>query len=308
MLKGQSTDESARPMPLFGVERVEPVDAKALRDQVAAAAASIRSVLDAEQGKDASPLSFGIATALYGMWVKDGRESRYTTNIQTFGQLEAVVGDYHQQGFAPIDLMGSGRLFEPWTVLVAPRPSAYYWMSTSSADDFRSKDMELFAAGFRIVSFNRRHGQFNATWHGDRGGTQWVRWDMSYLDLLGWDAHFRSQNLRIAAIDRYGEGGALYAAVWQPGDGEQIIEAAGGQNIYFGQPAHLNVYRYREQGLHVRAMGHNGYPAVVFRPTDSQEAPEWFATSASGFGENDDWMRARGFRLDIVSHASWQFG
>ncbi|MBS7696217.1 MULTISPECIES: hypothetical protein [unclassified Chelatococcus] len=310
MVEGWSADKPRKPPPLFGVEGNDAIDAKTLEHEIKAAAASIRSVLDENGAKGAVPFNFGIATALYGMWVKDGQESQYTTHLQTFDQFGSVVQDYEAQGFAPIDFMGSGRMFEPWTVLVAPKPRAgYYVLSTTNADDFCKKDTELFESGFRIVSFNYRHGRsFNATWRGGGGGAQWIHWDMSYFDLLSWNAHYRSEGLRIAAIDRYGNGGALYAAVWQPGDGEQIIEAPGGQNIYFGQPARLNVYRYRNRGLHVRAMGHNGYPIVVFRPTDSQAAPEWFASSPSNFKARNDWMREQGFRLDTVGHASWQFG
>lgn len=307
-MKERSDNESSTLPSLFGIEVEDNIDASTLERHVEATTASIRSALADDQANAAVPYSFGIATLLYGMWVKDGIETRYTTNIQTFDQLETVLRDYDAQALAPIDFMGSGQLFEPWTALVGPKPPAYYWLSTTNAEDFRSKDMELFADGFRIISFNRRHGSFNAIWRGNRGGAQWIRWDMSWFDLFSWDAHFQAQGLRIAAIDRYGDGGALYAAVWQPGDGPQIIEAAGGLNVYFGQPARLNVYRYRDRGLHVRAMGHNGYPAVVFRPTESRAEPIWYAAPPSYFKSRDEYLRGQGYRLDTVSHASWQFG
>jgi len=300
--------ETAKLPSLFGIEVEGVIDAQALEHQVAAGAEAIRSTLGTDQAKAAVPYNFGIATLLYGMWVKDGLETRYTTNIPTFDQLETVLRDYDAQRLAPIDFMGSGQLFEPWTALVGPKPPAYYWLSTTNADDFRGKDMELFASGFRIVSFNRRHSSFNAIWRGNRGGAQWIRWDMSWFDLLSWDAHFQAEGLRIVAIDRYGDSGSLYAAVWQPGEGAQIIEAPGGLNVYLGQPARLNVYRYRDRGLHVRAMGHNGYPAVVFRPTESQAEPVWYAAPPSYFKSRDDYLREQGYRLDTVSHASWQFG
>lgn len=102
--------------------------------------------------------------------------------------------------------------------------------------------------------------------------------------------------------------GNLYAACWAPGDGEQIPEAPGGLNVYFGQPRDFLVYKYENRGLHVHAMGHNGYAVAVYRPKPYRETRGWYIGPAAQFGLRDATYRRDGYRLSFISHASWQIG
>jgi hypothetical protein len=295
------------PMLGIGVETDCPVS---LESHIASAAADIKKTL-AETAKAGGfkTRDYGVATTLHGLWIKDGSESRYETNILNMDQLHSVVANYHNQGFRPIDLLGSGRLFEPWSVVFGPRHNlGYYWYPNADENGFRQKDMELFEAGFRITSFNRRNGNFNGTWGPGDGGAQWIRWDMDWFALQAWDSHFKSEGLRIATIDRYGSGGTLYAAAWRPGSGEQIIEAPGGINTYFGQPQNFNVFKYKDRGLEVHAMGHNGFAVAAYRPKVGSYKQQWIYLPPSDFREFDESCRRDGFRMTFLSHAAWQIG
>lgn len=294
---------------MFGLEE-SAFDEERLEEQISVAAAGIAAeIAGLEKQGGMVSRNFGIASTLHGLWIHDGTESRYETNIYDYDGLHAAIGRLHGQGFAPIDLVGSTRLFEPWTVAFGPLPrGGHYWLTTPDENEFKAKDMELFHAGFRLTSFNRRHGAFNVTWAGGMGGAQWVKWDLDYFGLLMWNRHYENEGLRIGAIERYGDGGNRYAAVWQPGGGEQIIEAPGGLNVYFGQPSTFLVYKYERQGLRVHAMGHSGYPIAAFRPTNSPHRQGWTYDAAAPFRQADEGCRQAGYRLSFVSHAMWQFG
>jgi len=301
----------AAAVPMLGAG-VEVADKPVALDQHIAVAADDIAKAIAEAGKSGGlqTRDFGIATTLHGLWIKDGTESRYETSIMSANQLYTVVADYHSQGFRPIDVMGSGRLFEPWSVAFGPRRDVgYYWQTTANDQEFIAKDMDLFRAGFRMTSFNRRHNNFNTTWvWTGSSAAQFGRWDMDWFGLLSWDRYYQSQGLRIVAIDRYGDQGMSYAAVWQPGEGEQIIEAPGGFNTYLGQPAKLLVYKYDRQGLEIRAMGHNGFAVAAYRPKQGNYHQEWTYNTASSFRSYDQSCSNDGYRLSFLSHAPWQIG
>lgn len=292
--------------PMFGLDAVS-LDAEALERYADAAAADIESFASAAEHGEVTPRNLGIATMLHGLWTHQEGASDFRTNIVTRPALGNHINAMRDGGFSPIDIVGSDRLLEPWTAAFhryPPRDSD--WIATPSEREFIDKDMALFNTGYRINSFNRRHGFFNATW--ERGnGTQWIRWDMNYISLLTWNKRYRDEGLSIVAIDRYGAGGNLYAAAWRPGRGEQIIEAPGGINTIIGQPHRLIIHKYEGRGLQVRAMGHSGYPIAVWRPASSSVRQGWYYGPPSHFRERDRYYRNRGYRLSAMSHVDWQF-
>lgn len=297
--------------PMLGVG-TDTTDKRSLDQHVAAAAADIaEAIAQAKKDGGFQTRDYGIASTLHGLWIKDGSESHYETNLMNTNQLYAVVSDYHNRGFRPIDVMGSGRFMEPWSVAFAPRrDTGYYWQVGTNDADFKAKDMELFNAGFRVNSFNIRRGAFNATWGwtGAKTEFQVTRWNMDWFGLLAWDQHFKSEGHRIETVDRYGDGGTLYAATWRPGEGEQILEAPGGLNTYFGQPDKFLVHKYERQGLEVHAMGHNGYAVAAYRLKRGNYHQEWTYNTASAFKGYDASCRQDGYRMSFLSHAPWQIG
>ncbi|WP_240233535.1 hypothetical protein [Devosia lacusdianchii] len=306
---GKLSRADMQPMLGTGTEAKGTITAEQLERHVEAAAADIAQAVADAKDHAMQPRSFGVATALHGLWIKDDGDTHFYTNIASYEQLAALIAGRSELKYRPIDLMGSGRLLEPWSVVFAPMRAGYYWQITSSEQEFIAKDTELFHAGFRVTSFNRRHGNFNATWTwtGDTGA-QYSRWSMDWFGLLSWNRYYRDLGLRIVAIDRYGASGDSYAATWQPGDGEQIIEAPGGTNVYFGQPAKFLVHKYERQGLEVRAMGHNGHAVAAYRPKRGNYRQEWTYNTLAGFTIYNASCAQDGYRLSFLSHATWQTG
>ncbi|MGC4025657.1 MAG: hypothetical protein QM744_11205 [Mesorhizobium sp.] len=169
--------------------------------------------------------------ALFGMWVEDTRAGRFETNVHTFEQLQHVIAQNAQDGFHPVDIFGSGRFFEPWSVaFIHNEAPGNVWQITADAGAFKRRHEDMLRQGYRLASFNRRHRNFNAVWEPGMTRAQPVAWNMGWSELMSLDRRQRDRGLRIAAVDRYGPSGAHYAAVWEPGEGDQMIEAPGGLN------------------------------------------------------------------------------
>ena len=310
--KGADKLDHSKIKPWLGVgmETDQAITAEEFERHVDAAAAELGDGLASLKDGEMQARNYGYASTLHGLWIKDGSKTVYQSNIQTFQDLASIVGRQHENGMRPIDLMGSGRFFEPWSVVFTPRgDTGYYWQVTSSDREFDAKNNELFHAGFRIVSLNRRHGNFNATWvwKGDVG-EQPIVWDIDWFSLKVRTKQLRDRGFRISTIDRYGTAGSLYCATWERGEGEQILEAAGGLNTYFGEPAKLIIHKYERDGLEVRAMGHNGHAAVVYRPKVGNYHQEWTYNSVPQFASYNASCDQDGYRLTFLSHATWQTG
>lgn len=294
--------------PLIGLGG-SAISAERLEKHIAEAAKAIGEQLAGARPTWAPKMLFsGVASSLHGLWNMDGPQSRYQTNIADVPALHAALANWDNQRWSPTDLVPPGNFFEPWSIVLGQKPNTgLYTMSTGNQGEFIAKDMELFNAGFRMISFNRRGGFYTACWRGGQSGAQWAKWDLDFLQLLSWDRYYKSQGLRIVAVDRYGSYGNRYAAVWRPGTGEQILEAPGGANYLFGQPNDFLVYRYEDRGLHIAAMGHNGYPVAAYRPNTTGRRQGWTYTSVSDFKNADDYYRGQRYRLNFISHATWNF-
>ncbi|WP_137113842.1 MULTISPECIES: hypothetical protein [Mesorhizobium] len=243
---------------------------------------------------------------LFGMWVEDTRAGRFETNVHTFEQLQHVIAQHAQDGFHPVDIFGSGRFFEPWSVaFVQNEAPGNVWQITADAGAFKRRHEDMLRQGYRLASLNRRHRNFNAVWEPGMTRAQPVAWNMGWSELMSLDRRQRERGLRIAAVDRYGPSGAHYAAVWEPGEGDQMIEAPGGLNA--GMPASMAtmVDRYTDASLFVQAIGHNEHAVVAYR-SDAPLAKRRFAClPIARFRAYDQICRNGGYRLASISHANW---
>lgn len=243
---------------------------------------------------------------LYGMWVDDGRPGRFETNIHTFEQLQHVIAQHAQDGFYPADIFGSGRFFEPWSVaFVGGEAPGNVWHVTADASAFKRRHEDMLRQGYRLASFSRRHRNFNAVWEPRSTPAQPVAWNMGWSELMSLDRQQRDRGLRIATLDRYGPSGAHYAAVWEPGDGEQMIEAPGGLNAGMPSPLASAVDRYADAGLFVQAIGHNEHMVVAYRSDATLATRRFACLPPARFRAYEQNSRTAGYRLAAISHAGW---
>ncbi|MBX3596326.1 MAG: hypothetical protein KF874_02035 [Rhizobiaceae bacterium] len=230
----------------------------------------------------------------------------FETDIHTFEDLQSVISNYAAQGFQPIDIFGSGRFFEPWSIaFVEGTGPDNVWQVTADADAFKRRHEELLRSGYRLVSFNRRHRNFNAVWENKPVSSQPVAWNMGWAELMTLDRRQRDRGLRIVNLDRYGPSGAHYAAVWEPGSGEQMIEAPGGLNPGVNTSIASLVGRYQDAGLFVQALGHNEYPIAAYRSDPALSARKFAYLPTERFRAFDENCRKEGYRLAAISHADW---
>ncbi|MCO5065888.1 MAG: hypothetical protein M9924_15935 [Rhizobiaceae bacterium] len=245
--------------------------------------------------------------ALLGTWIEDAREGRFETDVRTFEQLQDIIARYAQDGFRPSDIFGSGRFFEPWSVaFVKDEAPGNVWQVTADASAFKRRHEDMLRQGYRLASFNRRHRNFNAVWEPvSTPHPQPVAWNMGWAELVTLDKRQRERGLRIASIDRYGPSGAHYAAVWEPGEGEQLIEAPGGLNVGIAPSIAAMVDRYADAGLSVQSIGHNEHAVVAYRSDASPARRRFVCLPLARFRAYDQICRNGGYRLASVSHASW---
>ena len=252
-----------------------------------------------EQGVDAG-------VSLFGVWVEDDRQSRFESNVLTFEELQHIIAGHAQDGFRPADIFGSGRFFEPWSIaFVQDEAPGNVWHITADASAFKRRHEDMLRQGYRLVSFNRRHRNFNAVWEPVAINVQPVAWNMGWSELVSLDRRQRDRGLRIALIDRYGPSGAHYAAVWEPGDGEQLIEAPGGLNAGIAPSVLTMIDRYADAGMFVQCIGHNEHAVMAYR-SDAALAKRRFAClPLARFRAYDQICCNNGYRLAAISHAGW---
>lgn len=244
--------------------------------------------------------------SLYGMWVEDVRPGRFETNIQTFEQLQQVIEKQSEEGFCPADIFGSGRFFEPWSIAFTRSDAlGTVWQVTADAGAFKRRHEEMLRQGYKLAAFNRRHRNFNAVWEPSAIRAQPVAWNMGWSELLALDKRQRERGLRISSVDRYGPSGAHYAAVWEPGDGEQMIEAPGGMNAGIPASISMMVDRYADAGLFVQAFGHNEHAVVAYRSDVTLAKRRFACLPIARFRAYDQICLNGGYRLATISHANW---
>jgi hypothetical protein len=240
------------------------------------------------------------------MWVEDARPGRFETNVHTFEQLQYIIAKYAQESFRPADIFGSGRFFEPWSIaFVQDEAPGNVWQITADAGAFKRRHEDMLRQGYRLVSFNRRHRNFNAVWEPVAAVAQPVAWNMGWAELMSLDGKQRDRGLRIASIDRYGPSGAHYAAVWEPGEGEQVIEAPGGLNAGISPSVVTMVDRYADAGLFIQSVGHNEHAVVAYRSDAMLAKRRFVCLPLARFRAYDQICRNGGYRLAAISHAIW---
>jgi murein DD-endopeptidase MepM/ murein hydrolase activator NlpD len=155
-----------------------------------------------------------------------------------------------------------------------------------TGEEFEAHDASHLAEGLLVSSLALDQGRLAAVWRPGEGA-QWVKWGITFGELVTADRTYFAQGLRLVAL---AHDAGRYAALWRPGSGEQWWAVRRGDvdfttedDAYFGrglrvecldlQEEPVGAYRYPwkggdshsvTQGNNNPSGSHNGSQAWAF--------------------------------------------